>query len=148
MSFSRCATAYVTSKQLMNDIKQDIMIYKPRGSAEANNKQTLTNHYILQCFSLPIKTLIKRENKLNENIIILFFFFFFIYLLFFLLQHTKRRDLQKYEKTTYASYKFDTVYYLQHLHYLQYNTYRYLPYDTYTSYNTIFVLLTVKNIFF
>ena len=49
---------------------------------------------------------------------------------------------------TYASYKFDTVYYLQHLHYLQYNTYRYLQYDTYTSYNTIFVLLTVKNIFF
>ena len=48
---------------------------------------------------------------------------------------------------TYASYKFDTVYYLQHLHYLQYNTYRYLQYDTYTSYNTIFVLLTARRCF-
>ena len=47
---------------------------------------------------------------------------------------------------TYASYKFDTVYYLQHLHYLQYL--RYLQYDTYPSHNTIFVLLTVKKIFF
>ena len=50
---------------------------------------------------------------------------------------------------TYASYKFDTVYYLQHLHTLLTVQYlRYLQYDTYTSYNTIFVLLTVKNIFF
>ena len=65
----------------------------------------------------------------------IFFFFFFFFL-----------SCSQYN--TYASYKFDTVYYLQHLHYLQYNTYKYLQYDTYTSYNTIFVLLTVKNIFF
>ena len=73
--------------------------------------------------------------------------------LIYLLQHTKRRHLQKYEKkkryvhysllivhiiscsqyNTYASYKFDTVYYLKHL--------RYLQCITYSTDNAILILL-------
>ena len=76
------------------------------------------------------------------------------------MQHTKRRHLQKYEKryvhysllivqilklltiqyNTYASYKFDTVYYLQHLHCLQYNTYG--------TYNTILILLIIPYLYY
>ena len=85
----------------------------------------------------------------------------------FFLQHTKRRHLQKYEKkkirpllTTYCTNaKLLTIQYLRFLqirHCILFTTLtlltiqylRYLQYDTYTSYNTIFVLLTVKNIFF
>ena len=127
----------------------------------------IQSHKLLSLYSFECPE--KSNANYLDYIERLFFFFFFFYYYFVTATHEKTSLTKKYEKkkkryvhysllivqmlscsqyNTYASYKFDTVYYLQHLHYLQYNTYKYLQYDTYTSYNTIFVLLTVKNIFF
>ena len=42
-----------------------------------------------------------------------------------------------------ALLKIRHLYYPQRLHYLQYNTYTAVQFDTYSTYNRIFVLLTV-----